>query len=236
MTRGTEGRKDGRTEGLEDTPDSERTATPSDLPSFRPSVRPFYDLPVDFVGSFPDPAVRLVPILPEIAFVGRSNVGKSSLLNALTGRAGLARVSGTPGKTAHINVFRLPEFYLIDLPGYGFAKASKATRFGYRRLVEGYLKRRDTLAGVVWLLDIRHLPSKEDLAMQELLIEAGASVLAVFTKADKLGRQAQATQSRAIARALGLDEGQTQLVSSETGQGIADLGASILAAMNPETA
>ena len=71
--------------------------------------------------------------------------------------------------------------------------------------------------------------------MQELLIEAGASVLAVFTKADKLGRQAQATQSRTIARALGLDEGQTQLVSSETGQGIADLGASILAAMNPET-
>ena len=236
MSRETEGRKDGKTERSKQLQDLEHAATPSVLPSFRPSVRPFYDLPVDFVGSFPDPAVRLLPILPEIAFVGRSNVGKSSLLNALTGRAGLARVSGTPGKTAHINVFRLPEFYLIDLPGYGFAKASKATRFGYRRLVEGYLRRRDTLAGVVWLLDIRHLPSKEDLAMQELLIEAGASVLAVFTKADKLGRQAQATQSRAIARALGLEEGQTQLVSSETGQGIADLGASILAAMNPETA
>ena len=236
MSRETEGRKDGKTERSKQLQDLEHAATPSVLPSFRPSVRPFYDLPVDFVGSFPDPAVRLLPILPEIAFVGRSNVGKSRLLNALTGRAGLARVSGTPGKTAHINVFRLPEFYLIDLPGYGFAKASKATRFGYRRLVEGYLRRRDTLAGVVWLLDIRHLPSKEDLAMQELLIEAGASVLAVFTKADKLGRQAQATQSRAIARALGLEEGQTQLVSSETGQGIADLGASILAAMNPETA
>jgi GTP-binding protein len=234
VSRETEGRKDGRTERSKELQDLERAAAPSVLPSFRPSVRPFYDLPVDFVGSFPDPAVRLTPILPEIAFVGRSNVGKSSLLNALTGRAGLARVSGTPGKTAHINVFRLPAFYLIDLPGYGFAKASKSVRLGYRKLVEGYLRRRDMLAGVVWLLDIRHLPSKEDVAMQELLIEAGAAVLAVFTKADKLGRQAQATQSRAIARALGLDESQTQLVSSETGQGIADLGASILAALNPE--
>lgn len=196
----------------------------------------FYDLPVDFVGSFPDPAVRLSPILPEIAFVGRSNVGKSSLLNALTGRAGLARVSGTPGKTAHINVFRLPEFYLVDLPGYGFARASKSVREGYRKLVDGYLRRRELLMGVVWLLDVRHMPSKDDIAMQELLIESGTSVLAVFTKADKLGRQAQVTQSRAIARALGLDESQTQLVSSETGQGIADLGASILAALNPETA
>ena len=196
----------------------------------------FYDLPVDFVGSFPDPAVRLSPILPEIAFVGRSNVGKSSLLNALTGRAGLARVSGMPGKTAHVNVFRLPGFYMVDLPGYGFARASKSVREGYRKLVEGYLRRRETLTGVVWLLDVRHMPSKDDIAMQELLIESGTSVLAVFTKADKLGRQAQVTQSRAIARALGLDESQTQLVSSETGQGIADLGASILAALNPETA
>lgn len=195
----------------------------------------FSDLPVDFVGSFPDPGVRLTPILPEIAFVGRSNVGKSSLLNALTGRAGLARVSATPGKTAHINVFRLPAFYLIDLPGYGFARASKSVRAGYRKLVDGYLSRRETLAGVVWLLDVRHMPSKEDVAMQELLIDAGAPVLAVFTKADKLGRQAQAAQSHAIARALGLDESQTQLVSSETGQGIADLGASILAALQPET-
>lgn len=196
----------------------------------------FYDLPVDFVGSFPDPAVRLSPILPEIAFVGRSNVGKSSLLNALTGRAGLARVSGTPGKTAHVNVFRLPGFYMVDLPGYGFARASKSVREGYRKLVDGYLSRREMLMGVVWLLDVRHMPSKDDIAMQELLIESGTSVLAVFTKADKLGRQAQVTQSRAIARALGLDESQTQLVSSETGQGIADLGASILAALNPETA
>jgi GTP-binding protein len=188
-------------------------------------------LPVDFVGSFPDPAIRLDPPLPEIAFVGRSNVGKSSLLNALTGKPGLARVSGTPGKTAHVNVFRLPSFYLVDLPGYGFARASKGVRAAYRTLLDGYLRRRDSVAGVVWLLDIRHPPSKDDLAMQDLLAEAGTSVLAVLTKADKLGRQAQAVQEREIAGALGLDPSQVQVVSSATGQGVGDLGESILAAV-----
>lgn len=187
-------------------------------------------MPVEFVGSFPDPAIALDPPLPEIAFVGRSNVGKSSLLNALTGRPGLARVSGTPGKTAYVNVFRLPELYLVDLPGYGFARASKGVRSGYRALIEGYLAERKRLAGVVWLLDIRHLPSKDDLEMQDLLIEAGTSVLAVLTKADKLGRQAQAVRAREIASALGVNENQTQMVSSETGMGIAELGESILAA------
>ncbi|HLS47041.1 MAG TPA: ribosome biogenesis GTP-binding protein YihA/YsxC [Gemmatimonadales bacterium] len=206
----------------------------SDVPTFRPSDPPLKHLSVEFVGSFPDPGVQLTPPLPEIAFVGRSNVGKSSLLNALTGRAGLARVSSTPGKTAHVNVFRFPGFYLVDLPGYGFARASKSAREGYRRLVDGYLRKRERLAGVVWLLDIRHLPSKDDQAMQQLLIEAGTPILAVFTKADKLGREAQSAQSRALARALGLDQDHTQLVSSTSGQGIAELGASILAATGRE--
>ena len=85
-------------------------------------------LPVSFVGSFPDPAVPLDPALPEVALVGRSNVGKSSLLNALVGRPGLARVSATPGKTTLLNVFRLPTFYLVDLPGYGFARATLLAR------------------------------------------------------------------------------------------------------------
>ena len=83
---------------------------------------------VEFVGSFPDPLVRLDPVLPEVAFIGRSNVGKSSLLNALVGRRSLARVSGTPGKTTLLNAYRLPTCYLVDLPGYGFARASKAAR------------------------------------------------------------------------------------------------------------
>ena len=111
--------------------------------------------------------------MPEIAFIGRSNVGKSSLLNSLTGRKGLARVSGTPGKTQHMNMFRLPTFYMVDLPGYGFAHANKGMRAGYRKLVEGYLTKREQLKGVVWLLDIRHEPSKDDLTFQDLLAESG---------------------------------------------------------------
>jgi GTP-binding protein len=194
-------------------------------------VSPLASVPVQFVGSFPDPLVRLEPPLPEVALIGRSNVGKSSLLNALVGRPGLARVSGTPGKTTLLNAFRLPDFYLIDLPGYGFARAGKSARAGYRRLVTGYLTRRPTVAGVVWLLDARHDPSKEDREIQDLLIGSGRPVLAVLTKADKLTRFAQGERSRALAAALGLEEDQIQLTSIKTRLGIADLAESIVAAV-----
>jgi GTP-binding protein len=197
---------------------------------------PLARLPVEFVGSFPDPAVRLDPALPEIAFVGRSNVGKSSLLNSLVGRPGLARVSGTPGKTTLVNVFRLPTLYLIDLPGYGFARASKSARAGYRTLLDRFLAERRTLAGVVWLLDIRHHPSSDDRAIQELLTRSARPVLAVLTKADKLRRGERAGRVRELTEALGLHGDQVQLTSSSSGEGIADLGASILAATGTETA
>jgi GTP-binding protein len=208
-----------------------------DIPPFRrsaPGPNPLASLPVEFVGSFPDPLVRLEPPLPEIAFIGRSNVGKSSLLNALVERPGLARVSGTPGKTTLLNAFRLPGLYLVDLPGYGFARAGKAARAGYRRLVTGYLRDRPTLAGVVWLLDVRHEPSKEDREIQELLIESGRPVLAVLTKGDKLTRAAQATRTRELAASLGLQEDQVQLTSSSTRFGIAELARSIIAATGEE--
>jgi GTP-binding protein len=188
-------------------------------------------LPVEFVGSFPDPLVRLEPPLPEVAFIGRSNVGKSSLLNALVGRPGLARVSGTPGKTVLLNAFRLPEFYLIDLPGYGFARAGKSARAGYRRLVTGYLTKRPNLAGVVWLLDVRHQPSKDDREIQELLVESGRPVLAALTKADKLNRSARSRRTGELAAALGLHEDQVQLTSSTSRLGIAELAESITAAI-----
>jgi GTP-binding protein len=156
-------------------------------------------------------------------------VGKSSLLNAVTGRPGLARVSGTPGKTTLLNVFRLPGWYLIDLPGYGFARASKTAREGYRRLVNGYLRERPTLAGVIWLLDIRHDPSADDLDMQQLLIASGRPVLIALTKGDKLSRQAARTRARALAERLAVTEDQIQITSSRTGLGIPDLAASIRA-------
>ena len=195
-----------------------------------PFASPLAALPVEFVGSFPDPLVRLEPALPEVAFIGRSNVGKSSLLNALVGRPGLARVSGTPGKTTLLNAFRLPTFYLVDLPGYGFARAGKAARAGYRRLVNRYLTERATLAGIVWLLDVRHEPSRDDREMQELLVESGRPVLAVLTKADKLTRSAQTGRVRELAAALGLQEDQVQLTSTRTRLGIDDLAQSIVAA------
>lgn len=185
---------------------------------------------ITFIGSFPDPLQRLDPALPEFAFVGRSNVGKSSLLNALTGRRGLARVSQTPGKTQLLNVFRLPSLYLIDLPGYGFARASKGERVAYRKLLEKFLTHRSSLTGVVWLLDIRHAPSADDAAFHTLLTAAGLPVLAVLTKADKLGRSKIGPTVAERALELGLEADQIQWVSSETGAGIGELADAIVAA------
>jgi GTP-binding protein len=196
-------------------------------PRPRGPAAPLRSLPVEFVGSFPDPLVRLDPPLPEIAFVGRSNVGKSSLLNALLGRPGLARVSATPGKTRLLNAFRLPGFYLVDLPGYGYARAGKAARVGHRALIERYLRERPALAGVVWLLDIRHDPSKDDREMQRLLVESGRPVLAALTKADKLSRAARRERARVLGRDLGLPDDQVQPTSARLGEGIAELGDTI---------
>lgn len=197
--------------------------------STRP-LSPLRPLAVEFVGSYPDPLVTLDPPLPEIAFSGRSNVGKSSLLNALVGQPGLARVSATPGKTSLINIFRLPAFYLVDLPGYGFARASKTARAEYRELITRYLRERPRLAGVVWLLDVRRNPSADDREFQELLAERRHPVLVALTKADKLTHSARRARARELAVLLGLDEEQVQLTSSSSGLGIAELGASVLAA------
>lgn len=185
---------------------------------------------IAFLGSFPDPRHPLDPPLPEFAFVGRSNVGKSSLLNALTGRRALARVSQTPGKTQLLNIYRLPALYLIDLPGYGFARASKGERQAYRKLLERLLTTRETLTGVVWLLDIRHAPSADDAEFHQILTTSGLPVLAVLTKADKLTRSKLAPAVTARALELGLEADQIQWVSSETGAGIPELAEAIMSA------
>lgn len=126
--------------------------------------------------------------LPEIVFSGRSNVGKSSLINKLVNRKSLARVSATPGKTATINFFRMDECRLVDLPGYGYAKVSKSEKDRWARLVEGYFAAGRKIALVVQLVDMRHEPTQDDVDMINFLIDAGLPIVVALTKADKLNR------------------------------------------------
>lgn len=193
-------------------------------------------LPVEFVGSFPDPLQPLDPPLPEFALLGRSNVGKSTLLNALVGRRAVARVSASPGKTTLLNVFRLPTCYLLDLPGYGFARRSKTERAGFRRLLDRVVRERASLSGIIWLLDIRHPPSPDDRDMQDLLSASGTPVLATLTKADKLRRSRQAEALRQRARELGLPVEDLLLTSGVTRLGVEDLRDSVLAAAEQHAA
>ena len=170
--------------------------------------------------------------LPEIAFSGRSNVGKSSLLNRLVGRKKLARVSRTPGRTREINFFRVNDsFVMADLPGYGYAKVSKARKAEWRPLLEGYIAKTPQLAGVVQLLDMRREPSEDDVAMLDFLAELGMPTIVVLTKSDKLTRAAAAKQADAIARSLLLDPEQTIPFSAVTGEGRDDLASAIVSAV-----
>ncbi|RYE91181.1 MAG: YihA family ribosome biogenesis GTP-binding protein [Cytophagaceae bacterium] len=126
------------------------------------------------------------PDRPEYAFIGRSNVGKSSLLNMLTGRNGLAKISSTPGKTQVINHFMInEEWYLVDLPGYGYARVSKSSRADWGKMINAYLTRRENLTCVCVLLDSRHPPQAVDLEFMEKLGEDGVPFIMVFTKTDK---------------------------------------------------
>jgi GTP-binding protein len=172
---------------------------------------------------------RPPPTLPEIAFAGRSNVGKSSLINALVRRKALARVSGTPGKTREINFFDVNgAFVMADLPGYGYAQVSKAQREGWRPLIESYLRTSAELRGVVQLLDSRHDPSADDLTMLDFLADLGAPTVIVLTKIDKLRKNETPERVTAIAQATGVEAEQLIPFSAETRTGRDELAEAIV--------
>jgi len=169
-----------------------------------------------FLASSAGPADMPPPGPPELAFAGRSNVGKSSAINALTGRKRLAFTSKTPGRTQTINFFELGAgARLVDLPGYGYAKVPHAVRAGWRTLVGSYVDSRATLAGVVLVMDARHPLTELDLQLVEFL--GDVRLLALLSKADKLSRAAQAKTLSAVSAAM---QAEVRLFSSLTRQGV----------------
>jgi GTP-binding protein len=167
---------------------------------------------------------------PEVAFLGRSNVGKSALLNRLVHRRAVARVSRTPGRTQEINFFRINDaFVLADLPGYGYARVSKERQAAWRPLIEGYLGNTAVLRGAVQLLDVRHEPTDDDLAMLSFLAALETPTLVVVTKIDKLARQKATDRVRAMGNSLSLDESQVIAFSAVTGEGRDELAAAVAA-------
>lgn len=159
--------------------------------------------------------------IPEVAFVGRSNVGKSSLINAMLNRRGLARVAATPGKTREINFYNIDDvLYFVDLPGYGYAKVSKTVKEGWGEIIETYLNTREQLKLVVMLVDIRHSPTNYDRMMHEWLLNKGVSYVIVGTKIDKIPRQKLKERLSDIRKVLMLSE-DIRIIpfSSETKQG-----------------
>lgn len=174
----------------------------------------------EFVTSAVRPAQYPPPDLPEFAFAGRSNVGKSSLINTLVSRRKLVQTSSTPGKTRLINFFRVnAAFSFVDLPGYGYARVSEEERRRWRPMVEQYLAARDNLKGVVVVLDIRRAPSGEDGQLLQWLERRDIPAVLVATKADKLSKTAQVKQLGLISDALEADLDDIVLFSSKSRQG-----------------
>ncbi|MFW6200687.1 MAG: ribosome biogenesis GTP-binding protein YihA/YsxC [Gemmatimonadota bacterium] len=177
---------------------------------------------VEFVRSVADPDGDIPADLPQVAFSGRSNVGKSSLINRLLRRhrAKIAHVSTRPGKTRTLNFFRVNDrFYLVDLPGYGYAEVPAAMRESWRRLIEGYMEGSRGPRGVVHLVDARHDPTRLDEQMVEYLAGMGIPTLVVLTKIDKLKRSERANVVESAAETLAVDPDQVLPFSSETGEG-----------------
>jgi GTP-binding protein len=196
------------------------------------AARKLFAGPIDFVLGAPRLDILPPPDLPEVAFAGRSNVGKSSLLNALAGRAGLARTSNTPGRTQELNVFGVgspPRFRLVDMPGYGYAEAPEAVVRRWTRLVGDYLRGRPNLKRVLLLVDSRHGLKPVDREVMALLDAAAVSYQLVLTKADKV-KDAGADRLAGEARQHAAAHPDILVTSSAKGLGIADLRVAVLRA------
>jgi GTP-binding protein len=162
--------------------------------------------------------------LPEIAFAGRSNVGKSSMINKLLNRKSLVRTSSTPGRTQMLNFFNInEEFLLVDLPGYGFAKVPLSVKTAWGPMIRTYLQERQSLAAVVMLYDIRRTPRAEDLQLLDWLEEFGVPTIPVVTKIDKINRSQRQKHLKEIAEVTGIDPGEFTLFSALTREGFDDL-------------
>ena len=202
------------------------------------AARKVFAGPVAFLKSAPDLKFLPDPVAPEVAFAGRSNVGKSSLLNALTGRKAIARTSNTPGRTQELNFFDVGEpllFRLVDMPGYGFAKAPKDVVRKWRHLVNDYLRGRAVLKRALVLVDSRHGLKDVDREIMQMLDDAAVSYRLVLTKADKvkpteLDAVRAATEAEARKRPAAHPD--VLATSSETGGGIAELRAAVLEAVS----
>lgn len=165
--------------------------------------------------------------LPEVVFSGRSNVGKSSLINRITNRKGIARVSATPGKTATINFFSLKDFMLVDLPGYGYAKVSDSEKERWAELVEGYFADNRRFALVVQICDIRHKPTADDLQMIEFLSANNFPFVVVLTKKDKLNKTELTNQTEYYKELLSQYDAECYTFSALKGDGTDDIRAVI---------
>jgi GTP-binding protein len=191
----------------------------------------------DFITSAVKPDQYPETEGPEIAFAGRSNVGKSSLINCLVNRKRLVKTSRTPGRTQLINFFSINgSFNLVDLPGYGYAKVPEKIRREWGPMVERYLSSRETLKGVILLMDIRRTPGEEEHNLLDWLLENGIPCLPILTKADKLSKTKQKKQTQAIAQHLGLEAAALTLFSAKTRLGKDKVWAAINELVQPETA
>ncbi len=179
----------------------------------------------EFIKSAVWPPQYPAATLPEIAFVGRSNVGKSSLINTLVGRKNLAKTSNTPGRTQLINFFAInKKVSFVDLPGYGFAKVAQSVKKDWGDMIESYLRERQNLCLVIFILDIRRSPSADDLSLRDWLTHYRIPYVYILTKADKLSNNQAIAQTRAIAKALRVSAGNKLIIfSAKTQKGKSDI-------------